>query len=87
LGSNRVGLGGAESAPFTWGTASREPFFARQLPEVFEAFLPKRALRRVLRVRQRTPKRFSLTFTKQALKAVVNEIGPLPRWLLSSIAP
>src|SRR5215213_1595327 len=59
LVSNRVGLGGAESAPFTRGTASRGPslrggFFSFR--SVSTKFLPKRALRRVLRVRQKTPK-------------------------------
>src|SRR3954467_8146024 len=58
LVSNRVGLAGAESAPFTRRTASRGPslrgsFFG------FRSVLAKRAFRGVLRVRQRTPKRFN----------------------------
>ena len=39
---------------------------------VFEAFLAKRAFRRVLRVRQRTPKSLTLTLTKQALSLRFN---------------
>ena len=56
--SDRVGLGGAKSAPFTWGQPHASRFCA-PASSVFEAFLAKRALRRVLRVRQRTPKRFN----------------------------
>jgi len=58
LVSDRVGLGGAKSAPFTQGQPHASRFCA-PASSVFEAFLPKRALRRALRVRQRTPKRFN----------------------------
>jgi hypothetical protein len=44
LVNNRVGLGGAKSASFTWRTASCE-HMAGQLPQLFEMFLPKRAIR------------------------------------------
>src|SRR5215213_4882678 len=58
LESNRVGLGGAESAPFTRGQPHVSRFCA-PASSVFEAFLPKRALRQLLRVRQRMPNRLN----------------------------
>jgi thymidylate kinase len=51
LVNNRVGLGGAKSAAFTPREQPHVSCFFRAAPSVFEAFLPKRAIREVLHVR------------------------------------
>jgi hypothetical protein len=58
LVSNRVRLVGAKSASFTRRTASCE-MFCRPASSVFEALLPKRAIRDRSSAYARTPKRFN----------------------------
>jgi Pentapeptide repeats (8 copies) len=58
---------------YTGDTASREPFLRASFFS-FLVSLPKRALRQVLRVRQRTPK-LTLTLTKRALNKATQRVA------------